>query len=170
MQEPIPPIVASGTPTILALDPGLVTGLALIQPEVEPAPRLFTAELGVEEVIRTFQAIRDLVGRDHLEVVMEAFTISDRTMKTARSLDALDIIGYVKLSCLVLNIPFTLQQPAQAKKFSSDDKLKSMEWYERTKDGHKNDAVRHLLVYLINKHTDFAQEHIIPRLAKDLLK
>jgi len=166
MPIPLPPIVALED-TVLALDPGKFTGLALIQPHV--STHVLSSELDVDAVVSAFQKIRDHVGHQHLEVVMEAFTISERTIKTALSLDALDLIGYVKLSCTTAGIPFKLQLPAQAKSFATDSKLKAIGWYDRTPDGHKNDALRHLLVYMINTYSDWSSEHIIPALAKELL-
>ena len=53
-----------------------------------------------------------------------------------------------------------------AKSFATDAKLKALDWYERTKDGHANDAARHLVVYLVKSpHRNI----ILPALAKEIL-
>lgn len=168
MPNQVPPILTPQVATILALDPGKVTGLALIQPWT--SDYVFTAELEVDEVVSVFQSIRDHVGAAYLEVVMEAFTISERTLTLSRELDALDLIGYVKLSCRTLGIPFKLQPVQKDSGFASDSKLKALDWYEKTKDGHKNDALRHLLIYMIQNHKPWSQEHVIPRLAGAILE
>jgi hypothetical protein len=132
---------------ILSIDPGNVTGLALYFPT---AGSLVTKELRKDE---TYQYIDDVVGSSWymVEIVAERFVISQRTIKSERQGDALDILGYLDSVRCLRGVPLTLQTAAQAKSFATDDKLRRLGWYQKTKDGHANDACRHLLVYLVSK-------------------
>lgn len=162
MSLTVPPL-AQDELTIVAIDPGKVSGVAVLQPEVSDT--LYTSELTVDETVSAYESLRFISPRT--EVVMESFTISQRTLQTALSLDALDLIGYVKLRAV--HDPFTLQSPAAAKSFATDEKLKALGWYTYTKDGHQNDAARHLLVYMVQNHKAYASTSIIPQLARIFL-
>ncbi len=149
---------------ILAIDPGKMSGVAIWHPD---RPYAITSyELTPLNVV--YLVLRNLERYEDCTVVTEKFTISERTLKTALSLDALDINGWLTLESQRQGFELVVQTPAQAKKFATDDKLKALGWFERTKDGHANDAARHCLVYLINKRPA-AREQLIPLLAKDML-
>lgn len=134
--------------TILSIDPGNVTGVATYhRGSVE------TRELPKGE---TYEYVTDLVDYHYdnfsaIEVVAERFVISQRTIRSERQGDALDILGYLDGLCYLKQVPLTLQTAAQAKSFATDDKLRRLGWYQKTKDGHANDACRHLLVYLVTR-------------------
>lgn len=131
--------------TILAIDPGNVTGVATYH-----RGRLETSELPKHEVYEfLLPFITDRVFP--LEVVAERFVISQRTIRSERQGDALDILGFLDGLCYLEMVPLTLQTAAQAKSFATDDKLRRLGWYQKTKDGHANDACRHLLVYLVTR-------------------
>lgn len=168
---PIP--LSSPTTTLLAaVDPGKVTGLSYLVITEEAISQPNAYELTVPEFFDHFPRTFELSDRDDLDLVIvcESFQISERTIKTALSLDALDIIGWLKGEQLYKRArPFYQQTPAQAKRFSTDEKLKTLGWFERTKDGHANDANRHLLAWLMS--TDWpVRDHIIAGLAQELLK
>lgn len=152
---------------IVAIDPGKVSGVVLwdsdypIAVESFELPPLEVTEL-VEYLWASQSRPKDMV------VVTEKFTISQRTVKTALSLDALDINGWLTLESQRRGFELVVQTPAQAKSFATDAKLKALDWYYKTKDGHANDAARHLLVYLMN-HRPAAREVLVPMLAKEIL-
>ena len=150
---------------VLAIDPGKMSGIAVWR---DHAPALITTdELNVND---TIQFAVNMHKHNHdLEIVSEKFTISERTIKTSLSLDALDINGWLKLQGYRWSVVVDLSQtPTSAKKFATDAKLKTLDWFERTKDGHANDAARHLLVYLYRRHNALFSEHILPTIAKDI--
>ncbi len=84
-------------------------------------------------------------------VVCEDYIITPQTLKKTRQLYSLHLIGFFKYLCRIMDIPFILQTPAEAKSFSTNDKLKALGWYFPTPDGHQNDAIRHLMLYLVNE-------------------
>lgn len=79
------------------------------------------------------------------DVVCESFTIAAHTAKKTRQYWSLESIGAIRWACMKAGVSFTLQSPADAKGFATDAKLKALGWYTPTKDGHANDAARHLL-------------------------
>jgi hypothetical protein len=146
--------------SIMAVDPGKVTGVAILNTR---KPGIETFELAGRYVVADF-----VQGNAPSEMVCEQFVISERTIRTAQDVNALRIIGWLDIWTHQHAIPFDLQTAAQAKKFASDDKLKALGWYTATHDGHANDAARHLLVYLHRKHSDFFRTYLLPTLMETL--
>ena len=60
--------------------------------------------------------------------------------------EALETIGALRYICQREGIPFELQAPADAKRFSTNDKLQLLSWRNPTPGGHADDAARHLLL------------------------
>lgn len=148
----------------LAVDPGKVCGIALWHP-------MDTFQLKTDELlpVEVAKLVHDLWNNTmgQLLVITERFQISERTIKTALSLEALDVNGWLEIEAQRKGFDLVYQSPAQAKRFSTDEKLKALDWFERTKDGHANDAARHMLVYLMSNTG--ARRALIPALAKEIL-
>lgn len=127
---------------ILAVDPGLVSGVALYMPGLDH----FTSgqvEDGLIGFVDYFERYVD--GTLPSTVVVEKFTVMDTTAKKTRQYDALYINGYLEARCHTLGIEFVRQQVSGAKTFATNQKLKALGWYNGTSGGHANDATRHLL-------------------------
>lgn len=126
----------------IAVDPGKATGVAVWDYEATIDPITFTfAPLEfynwlLEDVVRSFVPI---------DVVCEAYTISQRTLKASAQLWSLELIGVLRFATWVRQMPFALQQASAAKRFATNDKLKELGWYRPGHD-HENDALRHLLL------------------------
>lgn len=137
---------------ILAVDPGTVTGIA----DYDKQRGVFFNEVkggvkGFVDAVRHSLPLYDVV-------VCESFVISPRTLRVSRVHDSLDIIGWLKGEEGYTYPELVMQTPAQAKQFATDDKLRRLGWYNATKDGHANDAARHLLTYLARaENTTFAR-------------
>jgi hypothetical protein len=156
----------------VAVDPGKVSGIAVLAEHELPLTELAvprapaTAELDHRE---TVTYLRRLIGRANLradepislDIVVEKFTISDRTVKTKQDHTALDIIGWLRseYTTAPTDAMWDLyeQTPVQAKKFSTDAKLHQLGWYRRTEGGHANDASRHLLRHLCSSYIHLAR-------------
>lgn len=130
---------------VVAFDPGKVTGWAYIY------DGLFQAgQDNLWSVINWFE--REMLDKGRRPMVFcEDFIITPQTAKKSRQMDPLDGIGAIKYLCQKYNTPLTMQPPAKAKSFATDDKLKVMDWYVPTKGGHRNDAARHLMVGLVDQ-------------------
>lgn len=130
---------------IIALDPGGTTGVATY---VDGEWEHF--QIGPEE---HHVQLYTFLGEFKPEVIIyERFMYQRRelTRGVSLNLDAVEYIGIVKLYYLLVDwtIELVCQTPHQAKKFWTDDKLKTVGLYI-TGAPHANDATRHLLYYLV---------------------
>ena len=117
------------------IDPGVVSGVAAYFTQ--------TGHFESEE-LPTLGAVADWVrswDNSSPIIITEKFVISGRTIKTAVQYESLYMNGW-----LSIEYPQSMEQTAaQAKAFATNDKLKALGWYNPTKDGHANDAARHIL-------------------------
>jgi hypothetical protein len=139
---------------LVAVDPGKMTGLAFVETSdaIEPTVQQAPWE-EAQDIIWTFVA-------NHLGtvIVCERFTITMQTLKKAREYEALYVIGGLLLMTRRLPSTMVLQTPAEAKSFITDEKLRRLGWYERTKGlDHGRDALRHLALYAVT------HDHLDPR-------
>lgn len=131
---------------VLAIDPGKTTGIAFWDNEDQ---RIWTAQANFLETCvllhtRAFEHKEDLV------IVSESFVITIHTAKNTQAQWSIELIGVARfMSQAYCGLDLVTQQPAAAKRFSSDDRLKTLGWY-KPGQGHANDAARHLLLYLVS--------------------
>lgn len=145
---------------VLAYDPGLVTGWAMFNPLTED----FTSGQ-IEGRHNFYAAVEGVMAAGYLlEVVGEKFVIGPQTQKKTKQYDALYINGVMDYWSMKHGFKLTLQTPAQAKGFASDDKLKALDWYKPTTGGHANDATRHLLTYVVSTKTDLSGSRLLDRI------
>ena len=117
----------------MAIDPGVGTGVATYALGVFHSWESFDLQ-EVAEDVRTFW------NGSTTELVTEHFQISMRTVKGKIFYESLYFNGW-----LSIEYPSRIEQTAaQAKGLVSDAMLRHLGWYTRTKDGHANDAARHL--------------------------
>lgn len=125
---------------VLGIDPGGTTGVALL--EVSPLGIVVAEELSPVDVL---ESLRSLVQQADL-VSIERYTISTRTLKLTRQLDALYIIGMTTLICHEEHVVLELEMPVNAKNAFPDDVLKLYGVTHKSK--HVRDALRHALLAL----------------------
>jgi len=130
---------------ILAIDPGLVTGVALWYLDESGAEVFWSGEVATR--FETYDYLAEALPAFRPEVVCESYTITQRTAQLSQQYDALYLIGAAEALCHLHGLTFSMKGPA-IKKFSTDAKLKAMGWWNPTKGGHRNDAARHLLYRL----------------------
>lgn len=82
-------------------------------------------------------------------IVIEKYTITMKTAKLSQQTDALRLTGALEYDAYPYH-KVIITTPAEAKSFSTDDKLKRMGWYRPGK-GHANDAARHLLLTAVRR-------------------
>jgi hypothetical protein len=130
---------------ILAVDPGKTTGFVMYT-----SGAFFWGQESMMEFLR--RADDYLYDNVAVEVVCEKFQIGPSTLSKARDAHwAMKQIGILEYWCETRGHTFTLQTPSEAKSFATDAKLKTLGWYTPTKGGHANDALRHLLVYMVKQ-------------------
>ena len=146
---------------IISVDPGKMTGFAVYHlrkgPEfpVGPWPNSVGKEWKFVSWERpTWEAVKavDLLLQDNKDlleaVVCESYHITMQTLKKTRTENwSMESIGALRYVSTLAGIPFILQSPAD-RMFSTDAKLKAMNWWNPSKGGHANDAARHMMLYL----------------------
>lgn len=127
--------------TVVAVDPGGTTGIAVWSPDLG---------LSLREIAPASNAVdwlADIARGPKVTFVVERYIITPATAKMSQQHDALEIIGALKFIARKYNHPLVMQTPAEAKKFSTDAKLKTVGWYQPG-HGHARDASRHALLFL----------------------
>jgi len=128
---------------VLAVDPGKMSGIAFIARPNDDDPPIINEFPAMKSV----KMAEQYLGTNLDFVVCESFI--PRPGAGTWQPDALEVIGALRYLCWRCEVPFELQSPADAKRFSTDEKLKKLGWYTPTPDGHANDAQRHLLLGLV---------------------
>jgi hypothetical protein len=148
---------------VVALDPGGTTGIAtayfpggITDPTIDDF-NIKTDELGPEEhhtALFNYLSVR-VGGPLPLTIITEKFEfrqhINKDHAKTKVELISREYIGLVKLICAQTGAHLKLQSSSQAKHFVPDKKLDLCGIMERpaTPMRHRNDALRHLIRYLV---------------------
>jgi hypothetical protein len=138
---------------LIAVDPGKTTGMAYAQAGETP----FAWEIEEGQEAPDWVAANVAPFPDAWEVVCESFVIGPNTMKKSRGNWSLELIGALRYICWKYDVPFTLQSPGDAKRFSTDAKLKRVDWWTPTKGGHANDALRHLMLRRAKTDPEFGK-------------
>ncbi len=139
---------------VLAIDPGKVTGMALISLKTPSEPVLeWSKELEQHEVA---EAVRGVLWapekRLELDVVCERFVINAQTVRNSQAPYSLEVIGIVKQCLLDSGRPMDdiyFQAPADAMSMFDNKKLKKLEYWHVGGAGHALDAIRHALLRCI---------------------
>jgi hypothetical protein len=129
----------------LAIDPGLTTGVAILDGELG----ITTLQLQPTEL---YEFITNMGDRLDVfdAIVCEAYMISPDTLRKSRQLWSLELIGFMRYVAWRSNITFKLQQASAAKKFVTNEMLKKYGLFIPGRD-HANDALRHLVIYLVER-------------------
>lgn len=137
----------SSSMKVLAVDPGGSTGMALYQGNGEMIEHY---EAWAEpEPMRAITVARNAMrGGDADVIVCESFTIGAGTLKKSRAGTSvtIEMIGALRWLTHFTGKAFVLQPPADAVRFSSDEKLKRLGWWSY--NDHARSATRHLVLYL----------------------
>lgn len=138
--------------TILSIDPGKMTGAALLSFSTEtPEYSMETFEIPMEDIFKWLHANLEEKYFDIDAVVIEDFKITSGTGKLGSPDWSLRIIGAVEYICQKYSVPVTKQFPSNAKAFSTNEKLRAVDMWHRGGAGHANDSLRHAMLYMV-KH------------------
>jgi hypothetical protein len=163
--NPDSPIIQDPPKTLVCLDPGETTGMAVFRgPDFRLllCGQLDTAELG-RGVEALQELLRSVLGAQTSGVEAGAETGSPRTyvviedykvygwkteQHTWAELHTPKLIGAFVTLCIMYNLPYSMQMAVQAKQFCTDDKLKAWGLY---KPGlrHARDAIRHGIYFTL---------------------
>lgn len=128
------------TTKVMAVDPGNVTGVAIHTFPGKTMPRTYEVDpLDAPALVEI-----------HTPSVVVCESFVPRPGAKTWQPEALYTIGAVRyVAQAILHAAFVLQTPADAKRFSTNDKLKKLSWRAPSKGGHADDALRHLLLYAV---------------------
>lgn len=128
---------------VLAIDPGVKSGWAFwVHSQIMDA-----GEEDQQMMCRMIDnCAQSFDGKLH--IVYESFHITPATTKKSFQPASLEIIGTIKYLANRSGCPIKAQTPTDAKRFSTDARLKALDWYTPTPGGHSNDAKRHLALFL----------------------
>lgn len=129
---------------VLAVDPGGTTGWALWDGE-----SAYVQWGQIPGGIDGVASLAEYMGYADV-VVIEKYTIGGRTVKFSRQTDALEITGALKYRARERSIEVVMQQPAEAKRLFTDERLRAHGWWAVGEE-HARDALRHLGFYLARK-------------------
>lgn len=132
--------------TIITVDPGCTTGYGVATLD---GKRLEAVRFDQDPDQGHFLGVAwNTIKRDEFAciVVCESYVITTETLRKSRQTAPLEIIGALRWMCDHFGAHFELQQPAQAKRLATDDRLRKIGWWNGSKD-HANDAARHLFLW-----------------------
>lgn len=144
---------------IFAVDPGLATGVALVdcsnpdEPFVVWSLELTTTQFyaKIEEVFQLYYA--------ELELVVEDFHMLSGDKSEAPW--SLNLIGICEFFCWRYGVKFTKQSPGR-KPFAFNDRLRLVGFWHVGGEGHANDALRHAMIYHADHYPRWARKLIVP--------
>jgi hypothetical protein len=125
------------------VDPGDVFGVALYSVD-DQDETLDLFELPPMDALKFIHTALDIATQYHIDGVIlavERYTPDQRVMTP--QYEAMYGIGALRYIATLCNATFALQSRSEAKK-TTDKQLKELGWYVKTKDGHANDAARHV--------------------------
>lgn len=135
---------------ILAVDPGGTTGWASWQDGEVTWGQIRGGLLAVKPLV-DWLADRALEHRAHdSHLIIERYTIGERTVKFSRQSDALEITGLLRFEAQRHNIAEKRQLPRDAMRMWTDERLRAFGWWARGEE-HARDALRHLGLFLTSK-------------------
>lgn len=138
---------------VLAIDPGLMTGLSCFNFVRGEEPVLqWSAEVTEDEFIKPIRF--EYNAYPSLQIVCERFVITTETAKKAQAPFSLELIGALKQEMRDRGhnpkdkkvLPF--QAPRDAMAMFDNPKLKKLGYWHKGGAGHANDSIRHGLLYL----------------------
>lgn len=134
---------------ILGVDPGKTSGVCLVA-TAEPKV-VYSAELTEEELFAKIPELIKQYGAGIVDVVTERFIINSRTHKNSQAPFSLEIIGSLKHIMYELYGSSSALKfsSTDAKKFSTNEKLKACGLWHVGGKGHANDSLRHVLRYMV---------------------
>jgi hypothetical protein len=135
---------------ILAVDPGLTSGLAFFKrTDDNQVELLWTDELDWKNTARRADAMLREFGGEDVQLVVERFTITAATAKNSQQQWSIEIIGMLRMLALAHGAgELDLQSPADAKRFCTNIRLKALGFWHVGGGGHALDGIRHGVLWL----------------------
>lgn len=154
---------------VAGLDPGLSCGLFILKivPQLNVAVPFTRYQGSHTEALRRLESVvRDAaLWQESILIAGERFTVTGQTGKRSAQPLPLQVLGAAEqLAYQYANVEFTLQTPADAKKLTSNERLRDVGFYTRASDvgcpdaNDVNDAARHALLALMRRKASIFDE------------
>lgn len=138
---------------ILAIDPGLMTGVSVIDWSNRDKPsKVETCELDIKGF---YDKIEDLVKSSDV-VVMENFIVTVASAKKDFQPFSLHLIGLVGYLCYHNQKKLVMQDPLD-REFTPNQVLKDLDLWHKGGAGHANQASRHAFYYMAMSYRPLAK-------------
>jgi len=143
---------------LLAIDPGLATGVCLIDLIYPDTPVVvWSDEVSVDQF---YDKIAQLIAEPSTHVVIEDFKITVETGKLSDAPWSLNLIGIVQYLCYLNGKVLDFQSPSQ-KPFADNDKLRAVDFWHVGGEGHANDALRHAMIWIVENNRKWTRKLLL---------
>lgn len=134
---------------LLAVDPGLATGLSFFDLDQEIPKMIWSKEVDITTFYTIITSLFDEYPSE-LQIVCEDFIITVETAKKSLGGNwSIELIGALKYLCHIHSVPMTMQRPADRVTISHDQ-LRALNYWHVGGAGHANQASRHAVVYMLD--------------------
>ena len=139
---------------VIAIDPGLMTGLSVWDWEDGSDPVLLASEeVTDDDYAERVRYWMDNSFPDRPVMVCERFIITPETAKKSQAPYSLELIGQLKLIMkdryYEPKTELVMQSPSDAKKWWTNPKMKKLGYWHVGGAGHALDSMRHGLLYFV---------------------
>lgn len=144
---------------LLAIDPGLMTGMCIIDiTDIENPVKFWSAEWTMDDF---FGGIANVMQETAIvEVVIEDFRITDATGDLSEAPWSLKLIGVTEYLGFCYGKSVVKQQPVE-KAFPTNERLRMVDFWHVGGAGHANDALRHAMVWIVKKNRKWTKKLIL---------
>lgn len=141
---------------ILGIDPGLATGLCLVDWSDKDNPKLiWSKEVNMLEFYDLVPKVIEEY-KDDLTVICENFLITISTAKKSPAPWSLELIGLTRYLCTINDVPLHTPNPNE-REVSSHPMIKHFGLWHRGGEGHAIQAIRHVFAYMMKNHSPLAK-------------
>jgi hypothetical protein len=144
---------------VAAIDPGLLTGVCMVNFGFVPGARTYlveAAELEFDDMLAWFDRV---VPRADV-IVSERFIIGPQTVGKSQAPWSLRVEGVQFAVCAKHGKEPVLQSPAEAKALVSNDLIRRLDLWYKGGAGHALDAVRHAVTWAM--HNSWRDPRLLP--------
>lgn len=143
---------------LLAIDPGLMTGVALIDLRDHETPvMMWSSEVTVPQF---HDKIAHLISQESTHVVVEDFKITVETGKLSEQPWSLHLIGVINYLGYLHDTSIDMQLPAQ-KPFATSEKMQAVGFWHVGEAGHANDALKHALIWIVDRNRRWTKKMLV---------
>lgn len=144
---------------LLSIDPGLMTGICIIDiTDIENPVKFWAAEWTMDDFYTGIENVLSQPGI--IEVVIEDFRITESTGDLSEAPWSLKLIGVTEFLGFKYQKSVVRQQPVE-KAFPTNERLQMVDFWHVGGKGHANDALRHAMVWIVKKNRKWTKKLVL---------